>query len=303
MLSLFLLVPALVIATWWFGQRRLVGPGPYALGWVVPLALAALAAVVWPSWLVLRKLIGLWLQPTALIFVLLVAACLTSTRGTSRRLLLAATLLFGLVTTPWLANQLLSPLECPFWNTDPLAAGEAYDAVLVLGGGATWGPRETPQFSTRGDRLRLPAALYKQGLTPLLVISGSSLSGKDATTASRVLWSVMGVPESAVLSLPAARNTAQEMDEYKGLIARKGWQRVGIVTSAAHMRRALILAQGRGLELHPLPADFLTGPPERKVPFASRHFLGLIPSGSSLQHVEIALWEYLGLMAARVSGD
>ena len=120
--ALLFLLLALGSGFWWFRRRDLLALGPYRAGWLLPLILLASSIALWPSWFYTRKLIGLWLQPTALTSVLLVVACLFSIRGPARVLLLVATALFGLATTPWLANQLLTPLERPFWALAPLDA-------------------------------------------------------------------------------------------------------------------------------------------------------------------------------------
>ena len=77
------------------------------------------------------------------------------------------------------------------------------------------------------------------------------------------------------------------------LIREQGWEHVGLVTSARHMRRALALCDSYGLEMDPLPADFRssTRPPS---------FLVLIPQAAGFQAVAIVCWEYLGVLAVRL---
>ena len=86
------------------------------------------------------------------------------------------------------------------------------------------------------------------------------------------------------------RNTEEEIDAYleylDGLSDKP--KRIGICTSAWHLRRAEKLWKRKGLEAIPVPADFRSRP----IPLISTY---LIPKKRGFSHVQIALWEFLGI--------
>lgn len=66
-----------------------------------------------------------------------------------------------------------------------------------------------------------------------------------------------------------------------------------LVTSAAHMPRAIRNFQAVGLNPIPAPTQYLTGRGSRS------SLLSWLPSSSALEKSELALHEYLGLLAWR----
>ncbi len=181
-------------------------------------------------------------------------------------------------------------LERPYRDIEPLEE-EPFDAVVVLGGGTSLTPSEKPQLAEAGDRIALGARLYHAGLTPLLVAAGGTeLEGAiDAAE----LWQQLNVPEEAIIKI-GGRNTAAEMQELAEFIKEKDWtgKRLGLVTSAAHMSRALRLARDNDLSLLPLPADFKSTWPKFRP-------ARLIPSGSGLYRTERATKELLARVVGR----
>jgi uncharacterized SAM-binding protein YcdF (DUF218 family) len=191
---------------------------------------------------------------------------------------------------------MLSRLEAPF--SGPLAINGPLDAVLVLGGGTTVRPDGASQLGSNGDRLRVGARLQRQGMTRRLVTSGSSVAGLDQSRArdlsaeTRALWIEGGVPASAIVPIVGPRNTREEIAAFSKLAAERGWQRIGVVSSAWHLRRAMRLAAGHELHAVAIPADF------RGAPFVT-NAVGLVPSGNGFYHLQIALKEYLGAALGR----
>ena len=64
---------------------------------------------------------------------------------------------------------------------------------------------------------------------------------------------------SEVLELAGGCNTHEEMGDLAKRCAPSG-QRVGLLTSAWHLPRAQQLVKKNGLDLIPLPSDFVTEP-------------------------------------------
>ena len=103
------------------------------------------------------------------------------------------------------------------------------DAILVLGG-------ETRQ----GDRVAHAVKLYKQGLAPLLVISGTPVGFRvhEAEIMQRHA-EFLGVPPDRILAVKHnADSTREEADVVVPLLKSRGLKEVILVTSNYHTARA-----------------------------------------------------------------
>ncbi|HSH41759.1 MAG TPA: ElyC/SanA/YdcF family protein, partial [Arenicellales bacterium] len=76
--------------------------------------------------------------------------------------------------------------------------------------------------------------------------------------------------------------------------AERGWRRVLLVTSATHMRRAVLAFRHAGVEVTPVPTDFIA------VDANAPEALSWIPSVEALMGTTHALREYLGRLWYRV---
>jgi uncharacterized SAM-binding protein YcdF (DUF218 family) len=193
-------------------------------------------------------------------------------------------------------------LERPFETILPLAGTARYDALLVMGGGTATRPdlddeARSPQLGQSGDRLRLAAAIHAQGRAPVLVASGSAIDRhRDFSADTAALWQQMGVPADVVVRLPEPRNSASEVAAYARLASERGWTKMGLVTSARHLPRALALCRRQGLTVDPLPSDFRADDPRWDLP-------AIVPTGDGFAAVEAAAWEYLGIAAVHLLGE
>jgi uncharacterized SAM-binding protein YcdF (DUF218 family) len=266
-------------------------------GWGLVLAALALAVATTPPVVALRKIVGIALMPTTLVWLLLIALLVRSWREPRwRRIHAIALAAYTAAGSPWSSYLFLSSLESPFRSLRPLAEPTTYDAVAVMGGGSSLTPSEAPQLNMSGDRIRLGATIFAQGRTPLLVTSGSTVDGeRDVSAETAAIWTQMGIPEDTILRVPRPRNSAQEIVALAQLASERGWKRFGLVTSARHLPRVLALCERYGLEVVPLPADFRADPPAPGI-------LGVVPTGDGFADVGYAAWEYLGIAAVHLFG-
>lgn len=183
----------------------------------------------------------------------------------------------------WVAGTLIRSIEAPYQNINPLEL-EPMDVVVVLGGGTNNRINGEPQLTFGGDRVRVAASLFHAGIADRLVCTGSQefrnspLDLHPREEATAILVS-LGVPRESLLEMEG-KNTSEEMESLRKCLAELADKenvgnqtddtssavnqpkhlRVGIITSAFHMNRALRLARFNGLDVVPVPADFLSEP-------------------------------------------
>jgi uncharacterized SAM-binding protein YcdF (DUF218 family) len=142
------------------------------------------------------------------------------------RLLLLLVLVL-LLAAVYLVRHPLLRLAANWWEVQDRL--ERADAILVLG-----------DDNFPGERASRSAELYGAGWAPLVVASGRLLRSYAgvAELMSRDL-EAGGVPSSAILRFPhRAGNTREEAQALGRLAADRGWNRVLLVTSNYHTRRA-----------------------------------------------------------------
>jgi uncharacterized SAM-binding protein YcdF (DUF218 family) len=247
----------------------------------------------------LQKTLALLLMPVGLLWLLLLLACRLCFRRGQKALgafLLALALLYACAGNLHLGALLMARLESSVPAVNPAAAGP-FDAVFVLGGGSEEDPFGRPELGRSGDRIHLAARLWHLGRTRLLVASGmgrGSLRGaRNGGEETRVLWRELGVPDSAILVVSEpCWVTRDEIAAYRGLQQRHGWKRMALVSSAAHLPRAMALARRAGLEVVPLGADWRG----RSLAFQLQD---LVPQADGFMDVQRACWEYLGRWVGR----
>jgi uncharacterized SAM-binding protein YcdF (DUF218 family) len=168
-------------------------------------------------------------------------------------------LAYAVIGNTWLANRLLQSLECDYIEIDPMDLGP-FDAVFVLGGTTSSAPNGQPQLTKSGDRVMLAARMFHRGRTDHLVCSGQRMAGRsevDRAPADEVaaIWAELGIPQDRIFRL-TGYHTSDEMRHIRQFVEARGWRRLGLLTSAWHMRRAMSHAEHAGLNLVPIPANF-----------------------------------------------
>ena len=259
---------------------------------LVAVAAVVIAVAAWPGGMVLRKTLVQLAMPCGVVWLLLAGLALAAWHARHRRLaasIAAAWVLFSLAGNAWVAGAMFAWLEGEYAPIVPLEKGP-FEAVVVLGGGTSTAPNREPQLSAGGDRVRLGAALYLAGRAPHLICTGTRIAGvsrnpNDPAEEVARLWQQLGVPRERITQLPG-RTTSEEMIALRRFLEQRNWRRVGLVTSAAHMRRALRLAHREGLRLDPLPADFVTQP-------SAFNGLSIIPDGATLLRTHLGCKEIL----------
>jgi len=242
--------------------------------------------------------------PAGLIGCLLLCSVIFFSRLKQRSAAVLATIMLAVFyilsssyTSTWLSHQ----LEAPWTGTRPLEEGQ-FDAVVVLGGGVSAGGNGRSQGNSAGDRLILAAQMYHAGQTDRIICTGRRIKSMsregDRHPSERALELLqnLGVPESA-LEMSGGRTTAEEMKSLGQRFDRANG-RIGLITSAWHMNRALRLAHRCEFQPVGLPAGFLLEDARGDAPLALK-FHTLIPSADAMHNSSMMLKEYLAMLAGR----
>jgi len=290
-------VTALLTAAWL--HRRLSSKRRRLL-WLAPWLLLVAALVATNSGFIVQKWLGRLAMPLGILWVGLIGmAVWLLRRGRYREgtAVVALLCLYWAACSTLLGAGLLRLLEGDFVAPPP-SATEPYEAVFVLGGASSWRPGGEPQLGPSGDRITTAVRLYHAGGARQLVCSGTSAGGlrhtEDRSLALDVakIMGELGVPSEAIVSVSGPRNTSEEIAALAALTVERRWQRVGLVTSAWHMRRALRLAARAGLDVTPIVADFRSSWPRTSI-------VELLPSAAGAYDVRLAAWELLGAAVGR----
>ncbi len=173
---------------------------------------------------------------------------------------LAAALLW-LVAQPPVVALLFARLERP-WVENTIASAPRASAVVVLGGGWRTSDHDLAgiDFTPAADRWFTGVELCRLGRADVLVVGGDSTSPpEERPPASRALgrwldlWQVTGAELRTLGPVASTRDEAVRAGE---LVRRMEWDRVLLVTSAFHMRRAMATFQRAGVPVHPVACDF-----------------------------------------------
>jgi uncharacterized SAM-binding protein YcdF (DUF218 family) len=243
----------------------------------------------------LKLALGAWLLPLPLGLILVCLGLLLrlTVRRRSSQVLIAAGVTIALAATLGpVADALLQPLEARYpavLDASILRPAPQYVAVLGSGYRPRGGLPVTAALDAVGIvRLTEGMRLLRQLPQAQLIVSGGPLRNEPPIARGYALAAAaLGVPAASVIVSDSPRDTGEEI---RALRARLGDATVLLVTSAAHMPRAMALARREGLHAIAAPTGNLTrgGPADFWLP---------LPSGTSLRKSETALHEYEGLLA------
>ncbi len=246
-----------------------------------------------------RRILASYLLPPGLFVTLLAAA--GAWHLLRRRRLAAAVhigaglLLWGLSVAPG-ADFLVRGLEAPFASLQ-----EPRGDVIVLLGGGVYG--RAPDLSGTGApsdemwaRIGTAVRLQKRLGAPVIVSGGKVFAGKaaEAPIVARILVD-LGVPADRVITEERSRDTRENAMYTAEIARRRGFRDPVLVTSAYHMRRAVLNFRRAGLDPRPCPAAFRTGTGQSYGPE------DLLPDPGSLRRSSAAVREYAALLVAAIS--
>lgn len=265
-----------------------------------------------PIFYFLSKFLPTLVYPTGLAFVLLVLALILRDRPKVRT---------GLITVAlvalWLGGHKLTSLtlvrvlEGRYPAMAPDEVPEA-EAIVVLGGGTLEKgvPRPTHEVSEAGDRVIYAARLYRAGVAPLVIVSGSHgpfhpFGSEPGSAVMAELLTLCGVPKEAILQETVSVNTYENAAETVKMLQAQGIDRIVLVTSAMHMPRSMALFAKYDLAVTAAPTDFLAT--DGEIAYYAQPDLGVqlvhfLPDAGSLEKTSMAIKELIGIAVYRLRG-
>lgn len=251
----------------------------------------------------LSKLLDAAFAPLTWAVALLAIGIVLAWRRSERRRLVAACLVSGLAvlyvfSLAPVAAALTARAERP--SGPGLEPTRTYDAVIVLGGLLDVEASEdsgVPAFSDAVDRLIEAHRLVREGRARHLLVSGGNVRavGPPEATFLAAQLERWGLPADRIVVEPRSRNTRENAVESARIVRERGWTSLVLVTSAAHMPRALGCFRALGLEPAPYPVDA----------HSTRWHLepgALLPRAEHLARSTVVLRELAGRVIYRLRG-
>lgn len=248
-----------------------------------------------------KQLVGMLATPLLLALLLAIVGLALRTlrwQRTSRSLLAVAVAIAWLGSLPVIGDALLSPLERRY---PPLAIDRLNGPtthVVVLGSSYT--PVDNRPITAALDDEGLARAvegivLFRRLQATRLVLSGGAPAGSSPSARGyAALARSLGIDEQSLIVLDQSLDTG---DEARAIHALLGANPFVLVTSAYHMPRSVELMERAGA--HPIPAPTA----QRVATRPAQPVRRWLPSSRGLRRTELAMHEYLGLLAIRFGVD
>ncbi len=239
-----------------------------------------------------KKIVTLLIMPLPLLLLLALAGLMllwfSRRQHTGKALVGLAIFLLAAASSPWVANHFLGPLERQY---PPILTRQPAIAYIVVLGGDQVAEEGLPATSQLGSaslaRLIEGIRLYRLHPGSRLVFSGGAVFSPKAEAATMQAAALeLGVAAQTITIEDTSLDTAEEATNLAPLLRGK---RFLLVTSAAHLPRAMALFRRQGLTPIAAPTDY-------RVKYGPQHGPGsYLPGAISLRKTETALHEYLGL--------
>ena len=203
------------------------------------------------------------------------------------------------------SHSLLRIIEKP-WERFEIAYLQNADGIVVLSGGlhSPLGDSKIVEWNDP-DRFLAGIEIYKSGKAKNLIFTGGiNLSSPDLPLEGDFYIQEaisLGVPIKHLSTTNSVYNTLQEAKEVKKLLNKKiiaNSQRIILVTSAFHMKRAKKVFERQGISVQAYPVDFKSS----KNSFSKiiTNPLNWIPNSSDLNKSSFVIREILGRLFYKI---
>lgn len=205
---------------------------------------------------------------------------------------LAALSLFLFIGTGVLPRVMANNLQRAFALKQPSQAAFGRSVcIILLGEGSTTDPRSQERLPTwiAGSRLAMTAALYRAAVTSgakgQVIIAGERTRSERSVSPSSYarMLTDLGVASSDVTHSEGL-NTYEHAKSISATVLAHPAETVYLVTSALHMKRALLYFGAFDLRPAPFPSDYIHVPCQ------------LLPVGYNFAVSDIALHQHIGIL-------
>ena len=169
-----------------------------------------------------------------------------------------------------------------FRSLQMTAAPQPADAIVVFAGGVG---ESGKAGGGHLERLKQAVDLYKAGYARSLVFSSGYVFSFKEAEVMRALAVDQGVPSTQIILEVQATNTYENVVFTNRILRERRWQRILLVSSPYHMRRATLV-------WHKTAPDVAVVPTQ---PFSSQFYEHGM--GASLEQVRGIVWEYAALVS------
>ncbi len=193
-----------------------------------------------------------------------------------------------------LSNTLCYFLEKDYFLIDGPASTEKYHIVVVLGGGASDNRyiRETmPSFQTI-SRLHHAIQVFRRSGAKYLVCTGKGVGRLSEAEVMKISAERLGIPVTSIKIDPDSRDTWEHAENLNKMFPNKDIK-IGLVTSAYHMKRSEREFRKYFPNVIPLPSDYLYSSPQLSI-------MTFIPSSGNLYKFSTAFREMIGIVWYKV---
>lgn len=250
----------------------------------------------------MRFLISILILPLPVFWVLITSALIfyKKRKKASQIILTIALLWLLIVSTPFVPDALIKSLETQYSSISNEIFSDLNDSVniLVLGSGHVDDER-LPASSQLGEsslaRLVEGIRIHHQLKHSTIITSGHIKTSEISNAKVQADAAIsLGIDSAGMRMQETPINTWEEALSYKQTFGHK--TKMILVTSAAHMPRAMMLFKKAGLNPIAAPTDFLV---KKGI---KRSFYYWIPSTGNIEKMESAIHEYVGMIWYKLRG-
>lgn len=184
-------------------------------------------------------------------------------------------------------NKLESPsvnLAEPHWGKN--------NAIVMLGAGSVKLPNTTSlqpslfAYSRINETAKLYFSCKRMRHECTIIVSGgdASKTGKSEAIIYQQALIDLGIQHSAILLEPNSMNTYQNTEFTSAILKSKPVDKIFLVTSGLHMKRALLYFAYFDIQAEPFGSDYLTP------------IISLIPIGYNFAIADFIMHEYAGIL-------
>jgi uncharacterized SAM-binding protein YcdF (DUF218 family) len=234
-----------------------------------------------------------FVDPIFIIFILLLISFIICLRASKKKsgvlfLLLTIVLLYGFSIEP-VSSYLSYKLEKGYIAIRPAEEKAMVDVVVVLSGGnyTIQALGKTFPGEATIDRLVHAVRMYQEYDAKYLVCSGKGNSKISGAEVMAQMAEAFGIPKARIRIEPKSENTYEHAVEFNKMFIDKDI-RIGLVTSAYHMKRSEKEFRKYFKKVLPLPSSYLYHSPE------DTSAVRYIPQSQWLSNNTLIFREYVG---------